>query len=196
MIVVASRGWQVLKELARPHEAHAAYLGALQLAPGMGAIYNNLAVLATGELRLPELALRHVREGRRLAPSALDWDTPEGLALSQLQRHSEAAAALAAAARAAPASEGHACHLAIARMRVADWRQAEELLRTARGAVERGGCGREWDPLYGLATAMPARALRRYAEARAQRAHGLPCMQVLTPLRPNCMQVRRGACAA
>jgi tetratricopeptide (TPR) repeat protein len=127
----------VLKELSRAHEAHAAYLRALLVAPTMGEIYNNLAVLATGELRLPELALRHIQDGRRLAPSALDWDTPHGLALSQLGRHSEAAAALAAAARAAPSSEGAACQLAIARMRIADWRDVDELMHRARAAIER-----------------------------------------------------------
>ena len=127
----------VLKELSRAHEAHAAYLRALLVAPTMGEIYNNLAVRATGELRLPELALRHIQDGRRLAPSALDWDTPHGLAHSPLGRHSEAAAALAAAARAAPSSEGAACQLALARMRIADWRDVDELMHRARAAIER-----------------------------------------------------------
>ena len=127
----------VLKELSRAHEAHAAYLRALLVAPTMGEIYNNLAVLATGELRLPELALRHIQDGRRLSPS-IDWETPQGLALSQLRRYSEAAAALAAAARAAPSSEGAACQLAIARMRIADWRDVDGLMHRARTAIERG----------------------------------------------------------
>ena len=46
---------------------------------------------------------------------------------------------------------------------------ASDGLDDLRWPSSSGACARDWDPLYGLASPLPARSSRRYAEARAQR---------------------------
>lgn len=81
---LANRG-TCLKDVGRPQEAVDAYTRALQIAPRFAAVYNNLAVLAAGDLRQPELALRMVAVGRPLAPAELQWDSARVCATTRVQ---------------------------------------------------------------------------------------------------------------
>lgn len=169
----------VLRELARVAEAAGAYTTALRLSPTFHEVYNNLAVLSSSELHQPREALRLIKAGRALSPDGLDWDTPHGLALSQLQRHSEASAAfarVAARALSSPQSSSQpdsnaddaTCHLLLARMRIADWRSQPLLLHQVRHILLRGGCPTAFDSLYGLALPLRAPMLLRAAATRAK----------------------------
>ena len=147
----------VLKDTSRPAEAAEAYAKAIRVQPRLVEAYNNLAVLAAGDLKQPERALRLIAAGRAIggAATALEWDSARGLALTQLRRLAEAAAAFGAAVSSNPSSADLKCHLLVSRMRVSDWRDASWLVRDARRELGSGGCERAWDPLYGLAAPLP-----------------------------------------
>ena len=173
----ANRG-TVLRELGRVSEAATAYSHALKIAPHFPEVYNNMAVLATGALQQPKLALEYVQAGRTLAPSSLNWATPAGLALTMLRRYSEAAAEFESGLHAqmsrreafdsSPRADA-VCYLTIARMRIADWRSSEVLLHEARNALERGRCAESWDPIYGLAAPLQPTLLLHLAHLSAKR---------------------------
>lgn len=171
----------LLKDIGRQAEAAVTYERALRVAPGMAEVYNNLAVLAAGELREPKRALRLIAAGRAIeriasepgylrASGALEWSSAEGLALTQLRRFGEAAVAFGEAQRAFPQSSDTACYLALSRMRIADWKDVDEQLARASTFLRSGACERSWDPLYGLA--MPhlrAPLLRQLAQGVTRR---------------------------
>ena len=172
---LANRG-TVLRELARPAEAAASYTAALAAAPAFPEVLNNLGLVAAQELAQPDRALRLVAAGRKLAPRGADWATVEGLALTRMQRYTEAATAFGHAARVSRGSSltgrpsaDAACQLLLARKRIADWRSAEALLGLAVDALRSGGCDRSWDKLYGLALPLDPPLLRMVAERYAQR---------------------------
>lgn len=76
---------------------------------------------------------------------------PQGAALVQVRRFSEAVSAYQAAAAAAPDQPDTVCQLLLAKARVADWRGASVLEREARRYLEAGHCQQCWSQLYGLA---------------------------------------------
>ena len=155
----------VLKDTSRAAEAAQAYALAIRAQPSMVQAYNNLAVLAAGDLRQPQRALQLVEVGRSPRGSAMEWDTARGMALTQMRRLGEAAAAFDAARTLNPTNGDLACQLFIARMRIGDWRRWM-LARETRLVLEHGGCERTWDPLFGLAVPFRVRATHSCMSSR------------------------------
>lgn len=164
----ANRG-TVLRDLSRAAESAQAYYTALELAPASPELSNNLALLYSQELGQPARALRLFASGRSLAPSGIDWDSGEGVALAGLRRYEESSAAYGRALARDPASADRACQLLLARRRVGDWRGAEALLHKAVEALSAGGCAKTWNVLFGLALPMRTPLLRAVAEGYASR---------------------------
>ena len=90
----ANRG-TTLRDLGRHSEAAAAYATSLRLAPAFAAVYNNLALTLSNDLRRPAEALPLLAAGAALAPTWSDWGVNLGFALQRLRRREEADATLA-----------------------------------------------------------------------------------------------------
>lgn len=176
-----------LRDMGRAAESAASYTAALKINPGFPEMYNNLGLLLAHELHEPRRALRMFRAGRKLQPTGIDWEGGRGLALTQLERLAEAAAAYdaalasklaideapsgavadAVASRRAMAEA--TCQLLLARGRIAHWRGYDELLHMSELFLLGNGCPRAWDPLYGLALPLRSPLLQQLAEAFAAR---------------------------